>query len=93
MTSAGGAAHELSCEAAELCRPSPPRYAKTARAGDPASGARHRFCLLPWAYALGYLLDAPTTLGHQGKGDINRRESYLACTKSFYIDGPTEVVP
>src|SRR5262249_24621925 len=71
----------LSCEAIELCRPSPPRHAKTARAGDPASGARHRFCLLPWAYALGYLLDAPTTLGHQGKGDINRRESYLACTR------------
>ena len=61
--------------------------------GTPPPGLDTRFCLLPWAYALGYLLDAPTTLVHQGKGDINRRESYLACTKSFYIDGPTEVVP
>ncbi len=57
MTSAGGAAQCMSSEATELCRP---------------SGAGDRFCRLPRAYALGYLLDAPPALGYLVYGDMDR---------------------
>ncbi len=57
MTSAGGAAQCMSSEATELCRP---------------SGAGDRFCRLPRAYALGYLLDAPPALGYLVYGDVDR---------------------
>jgi hypothetical protein len=57
----------LSHEAIELCRP---------------SGAGHRFCRLPRAYALGYLPDAPYGAGLFGHGALNRLGRSLK-TRSF----------
>src|SRR5215471_18976740 len=44
------------------------------------------FCFLPRADALGYLLDAPTGAESLGQGDINRPESNLTWTKSFWTE-------
>ncbi len=95
MTSAGGAAQCVSCSAEALEFVPPlhhPSTRKTARAGDPGSGAGIRFCFLPRADALGYLLNAPPALGDLVHGAMDRPYSHQEFLQRDSAGSPQNVL-